>query len=97
MTREEAIDNIKHSIAWAAENHDNWCDSIRIDALRMALEALEQPEQKKGKWIFSKSDGMTHCSACGQSDWRFLMPTAKEATEWMPICPKCGAKMEGEE
>lgn len=91
MKRENARDWM---IALRANYRD---DGIIANAFTIAIEALKQPEQKKGKWIFSKSDGMTHCSACGQSDWRFFMPTAKEATEWMPICPKCGAKMEGNE
>lgn len=50
-------------------------------------------EVKKGKWFFSDTDFLTHCSNCGQSEWKGYCPTPEEATEWMPICPKCGADM----
>ena len=50
-------------------------------------------ERKKGRWFFSDTDFLTHCSNCGQSEWKGYCPTPKEATEWMPICPKCGADM----
>lgn len=55
-----------------------------------------EPERKKGHWFFSDTDFLTHCSNCGQSEWKGYCPTPEEATEWMPICPKCGADMREE-
>ena len=58
--------------------------------------SLPDAEPKKGHWFFSDADNLVHCSACGQGKWKGYCPTPKEATEWMPICPQCGAKMEPE-
>lgn len=55
-----------------------------------------QPE-KTGYWFFSTTDFKTHCSACKQSEWHGYIPTPEEALKWMPICPKCGARMKESE
>ena len=55
-----------------------------------------QPE-KTGYWFFSTADFKTHCSACKQSEWHGYIPTPEEALKWMPICPKCGARMKESE
>ena len=55
-----------------------------------------QPEHKMGKWLYSNKGFVTYCSSCGQSDWRYYIPSPEEATDWMPICPKCGADMRGD-
>lgn len=70
------------------------CGEVK-DYLRKLSPA--QPGQIKGHWYFSNIDFVTHCSACGQSEWRGYIPTPEETTKWMPICPKCGARMEVKE
>lgn len=45
MTREEAIADIKHSVNWAKENDERWCDSIEVGSLELAIEALEREQQ----------------------------------------------------
>ena len=51
-------------------------------------------EVRHGKWVV---DGTllnnTICSCCHKGKWKGYIPTPEEATEWMPICPNCGAKM----
>lgn len=64
---------------------------------RIGVQKGISSERKKGRWFFSETDSLTHCSNCGQSEWKGYCPTPKEATEWMPICPKCGADMRGEQ
>lgn len=49
------------------------------------IEALEQTEQKKGKWLMNSGIG-TICSNC------FFRV---ETTGLLSYCPHCGAKMEG--
>lgn len=55
--------------------------------------SLPDAEPKKGRWFFSTDDCLVHCSVCGQGKWKGYCPTPEEATEWMPICPQCGANM----
>ena len=59
------------------------------EALDMAIKALEEPERKKGKWIFKEDfrivDGYDwKCDQCGS--WQRYTSN---------YCPKCGARMEG--
>ena len=94
MTREEAISRINNDL----ECHKKELSAAYKTALKMAIEALKQPERKNGKWIDawrSAFDGTRHwyreCSECGyerdddsiDKDTRF--------------CPQCGADMRGEQ
>ena len=90
MTREEAIADIKHAVNWAKENDEKWCDNVEIGSLELAIEALKQPEQKKGKWKGKPIAGYAtvRCSVCNDV---FL----ENAGRWN-FCPNCGAKMEEE-
>ena len=82
MSREEAL-QILDTIPTIGE---------QVDALEMAIKALEQ-EPKIGRWIEKDGyDGDTYydCSECGES-W-----TTIEGTPWnngMKFCPNCGARM----
>lgn len=87
MTREEAIEDIKHAVNWAKENDERWCDGVEIGSLELAIEALEQPEQKKGKWI-KNEDGTWSCSLC--HSW-----ISYDQHYYARYCLYCGAKMEG--
>lgn len=63
------------------------------ESLDMAIEALRQPERKKGKWVNNIHD-IPICNQCG-----YMTPydRAIDDYEYGNYCPKCGAKMEGEE
>ena len=107
MTREEAIEVIKEFVAYG--EHVNafvykGSTSIPIEALNMAIEALEQ-EPMHGKWIDEaeeiKKEINRHeyrCSICnckanyyvgGYDDWWNV--------EKPNYCPTCGADMRGDE
>lgn len=79
MTREEAL-NILHN---ASVYHPDY-----LDALNMALKALEQ-EPKTGHWeMCEDADGIYGvCDICG-TDADFT-----HYGEAYPYCPNCGAKM----
>ena len=70
---------------------DEWQGNEDLTAANhMAIEALKQPEQKKGKWIspsqnpeFANKDFFNDCSVCGF--------TTMDKTDF---CPHCGAEME---
>lgn len=83
MTREEAIKVLNSSLELSYFD-------ITKEALTMAIEVLEQPEQKKGKWITKKvamSDSV-ECSCCRlhYDSW----------ARGFRYCPNCGAEMEVE-
>ena len=92
ISRQDTIDAIVHKLCIKSTDFLLPEEERIIDVIRN-LPSVE-PERKKGKWIFSDTDYLTHCSVCGQSDWKGYIPTPEEATKWMPICPKCGTKME---
>lgn len=59
MTREEAIADIKHSVNWAKENDERWCDSIEVGSLELAIKALNQPEIIRCRdCIYGDSEGL---------------------------------------
>ncbi len=96
MTREEAIDVLKH-------NYPSACFTDLCEAVEIAIQSLSaQLERKKGKWIHGREisremigdcitaifyDGWT-CSECG-------CLVEKECEPLYKYCPNCGAKMEG--
>ncbi len=86
MTIEEAIKDIKENIQ----------PSVGGKSLDIAIEALKQSEQKKGKWIGVEADGYAdgslaydvwECSECGYEH-------EGEDNTLTPYCPMCGAKMD---
>ena len=83
MTREEAIDLLE-DIKFNSSDY-----SRDVEALEMAIEALKQPERKKGKgrWMMNSGIG-TICSNCYYK---------LETTGLLSKCPCCGADMGGEE
>ena len=87
MTREEAIEKL--------EDLDNCYNSLSDEdkeAIDMAIEALKQPEQKKGKWMChdAKEGFLIKKYTCSICNWY-------SGTQKTNFCPNCGAKMEGEE
>lgn len=81
MTKEEAIQDIEKNIL----------PVVGGKSLRMAVNALKQPERKKGKWVIEPDRTVMHCNVCG---WAFEYYAGLEE-EWN-YCPHCGADMRGE-
>ena len=84
MTRERAIEMIRNDMklngcTWSVEE---------AEAVKVAIEALEQPKQKTGRWIQISPAGIYECSECGKN----VMTNDIEEYKW---CHGCGAKMEG--
>lgn len=79
MTREEAIDVLKH-------NYPSACFTDLYEAVEIAIQALSaQPERKKGKWVGKGSEGfgIFICDNCG-----------KLSMMEYDFCPNCGCRME---
>ena len=77
MTREEAIAELK-----AQEEHVRGMSIMGREAYYMAIEALKQQDQNKGKWIEDGTHSVAICSQCNASNlWK------------SPYCPYCGAEM----
>lgn len=91
MDRKEALKTIADTIAegftvgdriFALENEEE-------QALKVAIEALQEPERKKGHW---KVKGIAEvCDQCGKS------LVIEQCDAEMNYCPFCGADMRGEE
>ena len=84
MTREEAIKDIEENIL----------PIVGGKSLRMAIDALRQPERKKGMWIpVTNGRGGFECDQCHN-----YAPSYQDGVEWLSgFCPNCGAEMEGQE
>lgn len=98
MTREEAIKilRIKQecydyeglSCEINLNEYKDGCD-VCAEAVEMAIEALQEPERKKGQWIKETKFSQSVCSNCYK--------TPKTILEELPdYCPNCGADMRGE-
>lgn len=102
MPREEAIDILK-------ANYPDSCYELLREAVDTAIEALKQPERKKGKWIIKKmntyelSCGTTAyepvymCSVCERLTESYLRldePIMPEDADFPRFCPWCGAELE---
>lgn len=65
----------------------------QIEALNMAMDALKDYKPKTGHWIEDDEqihvEKTYHCSECGYGIWG--------VDEKSDYCPKCGAKMGGNE
>lgn len=96
MTRDEALKKMQAVKSYMTSGNPIWSVTEIGEAFDMAIEALEQPERKKGKWIEIPDEVFAStykCSSCGEaplcdgySDYAFS-----------PYCPHCGADMRGEE
>lgn len=91
MDRKEAIERIKrHMVIHQMGEYPH----IKIgEALSLAIEALQEPERKKGHWtteLKEDTDSLLRCSVCGYPVSYFGGRT--------DFCPNCGADMrKGEE
>ena len=99
MTREDAIDVLKH-------NYPSACFAELCEAVEIAIQALSEtiePEQKKGKWDIRYNPGTgwyrAVCSECGE-DVTSVLPMLGFFPDVKPLwdfCPNCGADMRGEQ
>ena len=86
MTKEEAIKVIDNRFEIM-----DYCESAKLEeALNLAIEALEQPERKKGEWIVEKDcEGKTRTCICGLCGYKTDKYTWKNPN----YCSNCGAYM----
>lgn len=91
MTKEEAIARIEDHIVVHGYREQH---AVKIlEALNMAIKALEQPERKRGKWIEFPNLMAYKCSECG----RIIQTTdgRRNVSRHYPFC-HCGADMRGD-
>lgn len=100
MTRGEALKKMQAVKSYMTSGNPIWSVTEIGEAFDMAIEALEQPERKKGKWI-QKSKPMEFCTAwwyecseCGDKPPRDRYGNPDYLSNY---CPNCGADMRGED
>lgn len=84
VTRKEAIKIIEHlKLIVSSEDYK--------EAFSIAIEALQEPERKKGRW-----ENGEPCPICGEDRFKDLY--ADIWADWQPpFCPNCGADMRGKQ
>ena len=91
MDRKEAIEILKRN---KPTSDPRRCGTELCEAVDMAIEALQEPERKKGQWIILSSNedsAVCKCSVCGED---FIFYNG----EFFPnYCGDCGSDMRGEE
>ena len=88
MDRKEAIEYAKFRLECHTKGDGEYTDYGEF--LVAAIEALQEPERKKGKWISAlKDDGdsLLRCSICNYPVSYFWGRTN--------FCPECGADLRG--
>lgn len=93
MTREEAVGVIER-LPVMSYMKKNEKQTIITTALDMAIEALKEPERRKGYWEDFDCGNSYRCTSCGEI-WTLNDGTPAENN--MNYCPKCGADMRGEQ
>lgn len=89
MTREEAIQCIKHELLITVNRKDLTGQAIG-EALDMAIEALQaESDRPQGEWIGVDGEPYSMCSNCE----RYI----DDIDDDFDFCPHGGAKMQGEE
>ena len=92
MDRKEAAEIIKERYEFWRKHYAEECKDYG-EALEIALEALQEPERKKGQWEDFDYDNSYLCTSCGEI-WTLNDGTPEENN--MNYCPNCGADMRGE-
>lgn len=87
MTRQEASKILTE--LWGCDYY--YCLSINdATAIDMALEALKQPEQKRGKWIRCENPTYSSFDDSDQYTYRCTVCYKKNGKQ-TKYCPNCGA------
>ena len=89
MTREEAI---KWQEAFK-KTYGNFPPEATV-ACDKAIEALKEPERRKGHWEDFDCGNSYRCTSCGEI---WTLNDGTPAKNNMNYCPKCGADMRGEQ
>ena len=92
MDRKEAIEYAKFRLECHTKGDGEYTDYGEF--LVAAIEALQEPERKKGQWEDFDYDNSYLCTSCGEI-WILNDGTPEENN--MNYCPNCGADMRGEE
>ena len=92
MNRKEAIEYAKFRLECHTKSDGKYTDYGEF--LVAAIEALQEPKRKKGKWVAFDYDNSYYCTSCGEI-WTLNNGTPKENN--MNYCMYCGADMRGEE
>lgn len=88
MDRKEAIEYAKFRLECHTKGDGEYTDYGEF--LVAAIEALKEPERKKGQW-----ENGEPCPICGEDRFKDLY--ADIWADWQPsFCPNCGADMRGE-
>ena len=102
MDRKEVIERLfylKSKAENALINSNSHCDWLindvkgTVNALSLAIAAMQEPERKKGQWEDFDYDNSYLCTSCGEI-WTLNDGTPEENN--MNYCPNCGADMRGE-
>ena len=95
MTREEAIKRLSNQLnTWESYDPDN--QDLR-EAIEMAMEAVQEPGRKKGKWIECQRVSTQFHPDCPSFYSVFVCTSClKENYRTEKYCPNCGAKMDEE-
>ena len=91
MDRKEAIEILKRN---KPTSDPRRCGTELCEAVDMAIEALKEPERKKGQWIILSSNedsAVCKCSVCGED---FIFYNGKFFPNY---CGYCGSDVRGEQ
>lgn len=89
MTREEAVSYLEFEREQVLNKSDGITSNL-TESYDMAIEELQEPERKKGRW-----ENGEPCPICGEDRFKDLY--ADIWADWQPpFCPNCGADMRGE-
>lgn len=101
MTREEAINELIEMCKYINGNIE--IRSKQYKALNMAIEALKQPERKRGKWkqqtepLGAYEVECAVCSVCNECFDLAEDYSIEDIRELFAYFPSCGAKMDEED
>jgi len=91
MTRELAIRILRGDVLGTNEQTQ--------EAIAMAVQALNTPDKKVGKWVKNKSGAGWHCSCCGANNFYAYCWNSEAGKDDFQdkFCPNCGSRMEVDE
>ena len=88
MDRKEAIEYAKFRLECHTKGDGEYTDYGEF--LVAAIEALQEPERKKGQWEDFDYDNSYLCTSCGEI---WILNDGTPEGNNMNYCPNCGADM----